>query len=388
MSTLLSSALLFFCWIAALATLLVFLESWFTVSSHKGFVARRASGAYGVLSVFLPMRGPVVKTERTIRSVFGQSYPFLELFLIHSEDDTRHANLAHEFQSMRSHIPVRVVTTPHSIETAHDRTRALEQVQGAARGRWYVVLDSDVVLDRLAVEASLEFAGSGEVSALALRPGVQCRSFLHRLLAPSMEYFFQTIRVVERRRERAKKMSLDASFLLLNREAFEVVNRINRMPGILNESGWNVWSYQVEGLRTFEGDGSRWMWREVNVGSWSAYSETERRYTTRSAGFVLASALLSLIPLAGLIYGFSVPVNTFLGASVLAFSAMSYSLMAISYFLYARRLHGAGWFAPLWFAAHIPASLLAVMEIRRSVAGRAGTSTKNARSQTAPTVKE
>ena len=206
MSTALSSALLFFCWIAALATLLVFLESWFAVSNRKGFTARRASGAYGVLSVFVPMHGPVAKTERTIRSIFGQSYPFLELFLIHSEDDSKHARLAQEFRNLRSHIPVRIISVPHALDTSSERTRALENAQGTARGRWYVVLESDLVLDRLAVEASLEFAGSGEVSALALRPGVQCRSFVQRLLAPSMEYFFQTIRVVERRRERVKKI--------------------------------------------------------------------------------------------------------------------------------------------------------------------------------------
>jgi len=365
------SALLFLCWIAALATLLVFLESWFAVASRKGFVARRASGAYGVLSVFIPMRGSVIKTERTIRSVFGQSYPFLELFLIYSEEDSRHATLANEFRNMRSHIPVRVVTIPQSLDNVHERTRALEQAQTGARGRWYVVLDSDVVLDRLAVEASLEFAGTGEVSALALRPGAQCTSFLQRLLAPCLEYFFQTIRVVERRRERAKKLNLDAPYLLLNREAFDVVNRINRLPGILNDAGWNIWSYQIEGLRTFEGDGSRWLWREVNVGSWSAYAETERRYTSRSAALIAASSALSLIPIVGLVYGFSTPVNTFLGASILAFSVMSYSLMAISYFLHARRLHAACWFAPFWFVSQIPASILGFIEIRRSIASRA-----------------
>jgi hypothetical protein len=376
MSTFLWSALLFCCWIAALATLLVFLESWFGVSNRTRFIARRASGAYGVLSVFVPMRGPVVQIERTIRSIFGQSYPFLELFLIHYEEDPKHAHLANEFRNMRSHIPVRILTTPHPIDSEHDRTRALEQAQSSARGRWWVVLDSDIVLDRLAIEASLEFAGTGEVNALALKPGVQCRSLLQRLIAPSLEYLFHMIRVIERRRERSKKMNLEASFLLLNREAFDVVNRINRMPGILNEAGWNIWSYQVEGLRTFEGDGSRWMWREVNVGSWSAYSEAERRYTRRSAGFVLTSAFLSLVPIIGLVYGFSAPVNTFLGASILAFSAMSYLLMAISYFLYARRLHAAGWFAPLWFVSHLPASFLAVLEIRRSVAQRAKTEPK------------
>jgi hypothetical protein len=240
MSTFLWSALLFCCWIAALATLLVFLESWFGVSSRSRFIARRASGAYGVLSVFLPMRGSVVQVERTIRSVFSQSYPFLELFLIHHEDDSGHAQLANEFRKMHSHIPVRVVTTSHPIETEHDRTRALEQAHAHARGRWWVILDSDVVLDRLAVEASLEFAGTSEVSALALRPGAQCRSLLQRLLAPSLEYLFHMIRVIERRRERTKRAHVEAPFLLLNREAFEVVNRINRMPGILNDAGWNI----------------------------------------------------------------------------------------------------------------------------------------------------
>ena len=78
--------LLFFSWIAALATLLIFLENWFAISSRDRFVARRASGAYGVVSVLLPMGGPLEKLESTIRSIFGQSYPFIELLLIYDRD--------------------------------------------------------------------------------------------------------------------------------------------------------------------------------------------------------------------------------------------------------------------------------------------------------------
>ena len=82
-----------------------------------------------------------------------------------------------------------------------------------------------------------------------------------------MEYLFQMMRVVERRKAPdPRQMNLEAPYLLLNRESFEVIHRINRMPGILNEAGWTVWSYQMEGLRTFDGDGSRWLWRETAFG--------------------------------------------------------------------------------------------------------------------------
>ena len=126
----------------------------------------------------------------------------------------------------------------------------------------------------------------------------------------------------------------------------------------------------MEGLRTFEGDGSRWMWREASVRSWSSETDTERRYGVRSAGFVVASVLVTVISIFGLAYGFMGRIDNFSGASILAFSAVSYALMAISYFLYARRLGAAVWFAPFWFVSHLPASLLTIFEMRRTMRAR------------------
>jgi hypothetical protein len=361
---------LLFCWLAALAALLIFLETWFALSGRQRFTSRRASGAYGVVSVLLPMQGPPDRLERVVRSILNQSYGFIELVLIYREDDPQHVNLSQKFSETRTHIPIRVSTIPFSIQTDADRARALEQAQAACRGKWWIVLRPDVILDRFAVESILEFAGSNDFAAVALRPGVQCTSFIERLLAPSMEYLAQMIRIADNRRERFKKMNLESPFLLLHREAFEIVNRLNRMPGILNESGWNIWSYQIEGARTFEGDGSRWMWREAQLASWSSRSDLEPGFSARPAAFVAASAIVSIISVAGLIYGFAGPIDNFSGASILAFSAVSYFLMAMGYFLYARRLRAAGWFAPLWFLAHMPATTITLLDIRRAVRER------------------
>ena len=365
-----SVLLLSFCWIASLAILLLFLESWFGVPERERFVARRASGAYGICSVFLIMRGPASGVEKTVRSVFGQSYPFLELFLIFPDEDAEASALAQEFRASRTHAAVRLVPVPHAVETAADRIRALEHARPSARGRWYVVVESGLVLDQFAVEASMEFAGTGEVSALALRPGTQASSFMHRILSPSMEYLFQMMRVAERRRTpRVRQMSLEAPYLLLNRESFEVIHRINRMPGILNEAGWTVWSYQLEGLRTFDGDGSRWLWRETILGSWPDYADLDRRIARQSASFITIATLAALIPVAGLAYGFYVPVASFREGMILALSAVSYSLMTISYFLYARRLHAAIWFAPFWFLVQPVAAVLTFRGVRKAIAG-------------------
>src|SRR5437667_6636227 len=111
MGALFQFVLLFVCWLSALATLLVFLETWFGLSGRNRFIAHRASGAYGVISVFVPMHGSREKVERTLRSIFNQSYPFIELVLIHCEEDQQFAQLAKEFRAVRSHIPVRVVPT-------------------------------------------------------------------------------------------------------------------------------------------------------------------------------------------------------------------------------------------------------------------------------------
>jgi hypothetical protein len=44
---------------------------------------------------------------------------------------------------------------------------------------------------------------------------------------------------------------------------------------------------------------------------------------------------------------------------------VSYVLTAVSYFLFARRLGAAAWFAPFWIFSHLPAAVLTLAEMRR-----------------------
>ena len=378
MGALFEFLLLVVCWLAALATLLVFLETWFGLSGRNRLIARRASGAYGLISVFVPMYGGREKVLQTFRSVLGQSYPFIELVLIYCEENRQFRDLAAEFRASRSHIPVRVVATPFPIDSHNDRIRALETAEPSAHGRWFVILDPDILLDRFAIEIALEFAGSHEVCALALHPGIRCSSLIEQVIAPSMEQLLQMNRIASRRREKQKSAEFDSSFLLVNREAFDVINRINRLPGILNESGWSMWAYRLEGLQTFEADGSRWMWRHAAVRSWSADTNVQRRYGATSVGLTLLSAAVALLTVVGIAFGFIHGIDNFIGASVLAFAAVSYMLMWISHFLFARRLHAAVWFAPLWVISHLPATVLTLMEMRRLSRARAEASQKDA----------
>ena len=180
-----------------------------------------------------------------------------------------------------------------------------------------------------------------------------------------MEHILQMVRIANRRRERRKGMEFESSFLLLNREAFDVISKINRMPGILNDAPWNLWGYQVDGLRTFSSDGSRWMWRDANVRSWSSTVDPERRYGASASSFVIGSSVMAILSVVGTIFGIVHGVDNFAGASILAFSGVSYLLMWMSYFLFARRLRAAGWFAPFWVLSYIPAAVLTLLEIHR-----------------------
>jgi hypothetical protein len=371
MGSLFQFSLLFVCWLGALATLLVFLETWFGLSGRNRFLARRASGAYGVISVFVPMYGEAGKIERAIRAILEQSYPFIELVLMYYDEDRRFGQIVKQFRSVRSHIPIRPVPTSFSIDGHNGRIRALEQAQAVARGRWFVVLDPEVILDRFAVEMAVEFAGSNEISVLALRPGIRCSSLVQKIIAPSMEHLLQMVRIANRRREKRRAADFESPFFIVNREAFDVVNKINRLPGVLNDAAWSMWGYQVEGLRTFEADGSRWMWRDADVRSWSSSIDPERRYGTASASFVIGSAIMALLSIAGIAFGLIRGIGNFAGASILAFSVVSYMLMCASYFLFARRLRAAAWFAPFWILGHLPAAVLTLVEMRRIARGHA-----------------
>src|SRR5262245_50143733 len=186
-----------------------------------------------------------------------------------------------------------------------------------------------------------------------------------------MEHLLQMVRIANRRREKRKAADFNSSFLVIHREAFDVINKINRMPGILNDAAWSVWGYQVEGLRTFDADASRWMWRDADVRSWSSTIDPERRYGTTSASFVIGSGIMAILSVVGIAFGVIHGIDNFTGASILAFSVVSYLLMWTSYFLFARRLRAALWFAPLWILSHLPAAVLTLVEMRRISRSRA-----------------
>ncbi len=360
-------ALLFVCWLSALVTLVIFLESWFALTRRSRLSVRRSSGSYGVVSVLVPLRGAGDVSRRALESILEQSYPFIELLLVYDDSDGRHASLAREFRAMRSHIPIQQIPVSFPLETEIDRIRALDQAQPSVRGSWMLVLDSDVVLEQFAVESALEFAGTEDLTALALSPSVECRSLLQKLLAPSLEWFVRMIRAVDRGREKSKRMNLTEPFLLLHGHTHTVINRLNRLPGILNESGWTLWSYRSEGLKTFQGDGSGWIAREASVRSLMSGLDTESLSFGRVMAFVLGNAAISIVAVVGILFGIFSTQTGFSSLGILYFSAFSYSLMATSYFCYSRRLRAATWFAPLWFFAHTLALVLTVYELGRTL---------------------
>ena len=74
---------------------------------------------------------------------------------------------------------------------------------------------------------------------------------------------------------------------------------------------------------------------------------------------------MALLSITGIAFGLIRGIGNFAGASILAFSAVSYMLMCVSYLLFARRLRAAAWFAPLWIVGHLPAAVLTLVEMRR-----------------------
>ena len=360
-------ALLFVSWISALVTLVIFLESWFALTRGSRLATIRSTRTEGVISVLVPLRGRAEARRRCLQSVLDQSYPFIELLIVYDQRDTSQANLAREFSALRSHIPVRPIPITFSIEDEATRIRALDHAQPSLRGSWILVLDSDVALEPYAAESAMEFSETEGIKAVALSAGIECRSLWQKLLAPSLEWFVRMIAVVDRGREKSSRLSLSAPFLLLHGQTHAVINKMNRLPGILNESGWTLWSYRVEGLKTFQGDGSGWIAREATIRAMMSNLDAGGLSVGRVVAFVLGSAVISVVSVIGIIFGILAGQDGFSGSGILYFSAFSYSLMATSYFCYSRRLGAAAWFAPLWFFSHSMALLLTLFELRRSV---------------------
>ncbi len=305
--------------------------------------------------------------RRCLGSILDQGYPFIELLIIYDEKDAPLAGLAREFAGLRSHVPVRLIPIGFSIDDETTRIRALDQAQPSVRGSWILVLDSDVVLNQYTVESALEFSATENIRAVALSPGIECRSLGQKLLAPSLEWFVRMISVVDRGREKSTRLSLSAPFLLLHGHTHAVINKMDKLPGILNESGWTLWSYRVEGLKTFQGDGSGWIAREATIRAMMSSLNAGQLSAGRVVEFVLGSAVISVVSVIGILFGIFAGQGGFSSMGILYFSAFSYSLMATSYFCYSRRLGAATWFAPFWFFSHAMALLLTLVELQRTV---------------------
>ena len=359
--------LLFVCWISALVTLVIFLESWFALTRRSRLATVRSTNSHGVLSVLVPLAGRADSARRCLRSILDQSYPFIELTLIYDEKDPAFAGLARDFAGLRSNVPVRLIPVGFSIDDETSRIRALDHAQSSIRGSWILVVESDVILDPRAVESALEFSGTEDVMAVALSPGVECRSLWQKLLAPSLEWFVRMILVVDRGREKSSRLNLTAPFLLLHAHTHALINRMDKLPGILNESGWTVWSYRVEGQKTFQGDGSGWISREATTKGTLSSLNLGPLGVGRVVAFVLGSAVISAVSVIGVLFGIVAGWDGFSTMGIFYFSAFSYSLMATSFFCYARRLGAAAWFAPFWLFSHAMALLLILLELRASV---------------------
>jgi len=352
-------------------TLVVFLESWFALSRRSRLEPRRSSDAHGVVSLVVPIQAVDEPARRGILSVFEQSYPFIELLLLYDQGNPGHEAFVRRFRAVRSHIPVREIGVPFPIRSESDRVRALEHAQSNIRGSWILITESDVVMDTYAVESVVEFAGSEDLSAVSMIPGVDCRTWQQKLLAPSLEWFVRMLRALDRGREKSARLNMPSPFLLLHGSTHSVLNAMNRLPGVLNESGWTLWSYKVEGLRTFQGDGTGWVSRDGTVRSLLARLDAGALDPGRVTGFALISAFVSIASVVGILFGLWTPETGFSGMGILYFAAFSYSLMATSYYFYARRLGVGPWFAPLWFLPHATALLLTLLELglRRGGAG-------------------
>jgi hypothetical protein len=224
--------LLVVCWVGAVASLVIFLESWLVLTRRTRLAPRKATATHGVVSVLVPLGGRSESSRLALHSILDQSYPFIELLLIHNEKDAAAVSLVEEFLSVHSHVPVRAVPVGFSIRGETSRLRALDQAQSSVRGSWILVLDPDVTLEECAIESALEFARTEDLTAVGLSTGIECRSLAQKLLAPSLEWFVRMIQIVDRGREHSSPPRPTEPFMLLHGHTQSVINKMNRLPGI------------------------------------------------------------------------------------------------------------------------------------------------------------
>ena len=175
------------------------------------------------VTVLIPARNEGQHIGKCLRSVLEQDWANLEVVAVddRSSDETGRVMDELALGDRRLKV-VHIAEDPAAGWTG--KCHALDVGGGYATGQWLLFVDSDVVLERSALAATMELAQSRHLDLVSLLPRLDCRSFWERALIPLAGCALNIIQLVALTNNNHRKTAFaNGQYLLFRREVYEAI---------------------------------------------------------------------------------------------------------------------------------------------------------------------
>ncbi len=175
------------------------------------------------VTILVPARNEGERIEECLRSVLGQDWPELEVVAIDDRSSDGTGRVMDELsQGDRRLKVVHIAAGPPEGWTG--KCHALDVGVGQATGEWLLFVDSDVVLERDALPATMAFALDQGVDLVSLLPKLECRSFWERLLIPIAGCALNMMHLTALTNNNHRRAAFaNGQYMLFRRQVYEAV---------------------------------------------------------------------------------------------------------------------------------------------------------------------
>lgn len=332
-----------------------------------------------LVSILVPARNEAGRIlEQAVRSMTHQDYPSVEVIVIddRSTDDTFAI-----LEEIARHEPrLRAVRGGPLPPGWLGKPWALEQARRAARGRWLLATDADVIFEPQAVRLGVTMAYRGRYDAVTFLPDVGGESFWVRVVLPVAAWLIALVLPPEKTNDPASPVALGCgAYFLLRREAIEAIGGYEAIREEVADDVATARALKAKGLKLRLENAQALLFTpmyESLAELWNGFSKNAFAGAGNRLSVVLANGLLNLTATMLPIVVAAVALGLWLGASIteakpvaimalVAWGAMTAAFVPV----YHAVGHGA-WYAPLAGVANFVMVLVLANSAYRMLTGK------------------
>src|SRR5947209_12117463 len=222
------NVLVWIAWMGAAFWLMAAFITLRALAKHKPLIAAATNkelmkGSAPLVSILVPARNEEGRVLREcIRSILEQDYGCFEVIAVNDRSTDATGPILHAIA--KSNERLQVIDGAETPTGWLGKPYAMQQALDAARGRWVLATDADMIFDRAALRVAVAYVLDRQVDALTFIPLFEAYSFWERVMIPAWSWVMLVYILVYRVNDPRSQTAIGiGGFFLIRRAALEHV---------------------------------------------------------------------------------------------------------------------------------------------------------------------